>query len=91
MLIGSLVELLACCFDLLVFFLLEKLLFFKLDNLSIDPRQIQFLSRFLSSASIESSTNFDPSRYFPVLSAFSIESRQIFNPSRFLGHFSIEV
>ena len=46
MLIGSLVELLACCFYLLVFFLLEKLLFFMLDSFSTDPRQIPFLLSF---------------------------------------------
>ena len=70
MLIGFLFEKLACCIHLFMFFLLEKLLFFKLDrsstiSLSIEP-SFSFLDR--------SQQILDPSRF---LGFSSIDSRQL--------------
>ena len=81
-------EQLACCINLFVFFLLEKLLFFKLDGFLTDPQQIRFYQAPLSSFLDRSYCNLDPSRF---LDFFSIDSRQLLDPSRSLccGHLLI--
>ena len=86
--IRSLVVLLACCYCLLVFFLLEKLLF-------LQAWQILYRFHFYRASLFSLNRNLNRSSIhqgiFPVLSAFSIECRQIFDISRFLGRFLIKV
>ena len=71
MLIGSMLEQLACCIHLFVFFLLEKLLFFKLNSFLIDPRQILFNRGPPSSCLDRSYRNFDLSSFLEFVSIAS--------------------
>ena len=71
------------------FFLLEKLLFFKLDSSLSHPRQISFLSSLLLVISTDPLQLLNLSKKISKFCVCPIDSRQILDPSRFLGFLSI--
>ena len=92
MLIGSMFKQLACCIHIFVFFLLKKLLFFKLNRSSTDsflssPSFFFSQQKLLQSRSIKVSGGLvnrflTTSRSIEKLFVWPIDSRQLLNPSK---------
>ena len=89
MLIGSLLCSLLVAFISMCFSLLEKPLFFKLDNFSTHHRQISFLLSLLLVISTDPLQLLNLSKKISKFCVYPIDSRQILDPSRFLGFLSI--